>query len=229
MKIYRGTEWYVIAHVHNQTGYYLARFLRDRIQIVCNEYYFIRFRLENKGISLNISFGKSLRNIYKIVTGNSFGDRTDEHIGIELYAHVYYYLMALGLEMNYRNAVKKVGGVDGAVILNRGLGHLSEKISGQRWFDLITTTNAEFFDEGIRRTKLSTEIADIDLFGGNSNSVVEQFKRGSADRKIYSTEQYFKEAVISKVGKPYSVKENEIDFIRDNKGNVKRYNLRWTE
>ncbi|MCP1225616.1 hypothetical protein [Sebaldella sp. S0638] len=229
MKTYRGMDWYVISHTHNNTGYYLARFLRDRIQVVCNEYYFVKYCLENKGISLNISFGKALREIYKIITGNSFGERSDEDIGIELYAHVYYYLMALGLEVDYKNAVKKTSGVDGIVILNKGLGYINEKISEQKWIDLITTTNEKYFAEGIRRTKLSTEVADLDLFGGNSRDVVNQFKRGSIERVANSTEQYFKETVISRVGKSYSIKEDEIDFIRDNKGNIKRYNLKWTK
>ncbi len=101
MTKYKNKDWYVISHTHNYTGYYLARFSDDKIEVVCNEYEFAKYCLENKGVSLNMSFGKALKEIYKLVKGKSFGKRPDEHIGIELYAHVYYYLVALGLEKNF--------------------------------------------------------------------------------------------------------------------------------
>ena len=227
MKEYNDKEWYVISHTHNYTGYYLARFLDDRIEVVCNEYYFAKYCLENKGVSLNISFGKALKEIYKLVKGKDFGKRPDEHIGIELYAHVYYYLVALGLEKNFLTIRMATGAVDGLVVYGKGLMYLKEKFDQKEWDKVLNLKDNNLIIGGIRETKKSTEIADLDLFGGNSKKVVDRFHDGATERKILSTESFLKKIVLSSVGKPYSINEKEIDYVRTNTGEIEKYDPTW--
>lgn len=227
MTKYKNKDWYVISHTHNYTGYYLARFLDNKIEVVCNEYYFAKYCLENKGVSLNMSFGKALKEIYKLVKGKSFGKRPDEHIGIELYAHVYYYLVALGLEKKFLETRTRTGDIDGLVVYGKGLMYLGEKIAEKEWKKVLNLKDNNFIIGGIRETKKSTEIADLDLFGGNSDDVVKRFHHGAVERKALSTESFLKKIVLSSVGKPYSIKESEIDYVRTNTGKIEKYNPTW--
>ena len=229
MTKYKEKDWYVISHTHNYTGYYLARFLDDRIEVVCNEYYFAKYCLENKGVSLNISFGKALKEIYKLVKGKAFGERSDEEIGIELYAHVYYYLVALGLEKKFLETRIVTGAVAGLVVYGKGLMYLKEKFDKKEWDKVLNLKDNNLIIGGIRETKKSTEIADLDLFGGNSIDVVKRFHNGATERKVLNTEFFLKKIVLSSVGKPYSINESEIDYVRTNTGEIEKYYSVWSK
>ena len=164
----------MITHDYNGTVSFLAQFYNDKISVVCDDRDFGSHSLRNRGIGYNNSFGNKLKQVYKEIMGKEFAviekvktgglaggfeerknERTDESIGIELFIHVYYLVIARLIQRG-DNVVK----------------------------EMMTKTDQEIFrNKGTAGVERSCIIADLDLWGGNYEKLILSYRMGHIERK----------------------------------------------
>ena len=171
-----GETYYIVSHDFRGEITFLVKITAGKyISVVCEDKEFAAYALRHQGVSFNISFGKKLKELYKEIIGKEFTaalenssypgggklsktvhniTRPDESIGIELFAHVYYLLIAYGLRRNKAEMTKMMTRKDKTVL----------------WY------------KGVEKTVESCRVADLDIYGGNSIILENAYLDGTNER-----------------------------------------------